>query len=110
MDNTANRLLDLAKQLVEKRKRSIAIWRDIDYYQTHGIERPQDEPILEPAQAEITMGKAIHICLTYPSWLSKNERKVKTMQDGEKKEQLASAIQARRTTFYYVKSLKDDGC
>lgn len=109
MDNTPNKLLDLAKQVVAKRKRSIAIWRDIDYYETHGIERSLDEKILEPINEDITLGRAIHICLTYPSWLSKNERKLAKMEDSLKKEELAAAIQARRATFNYVKSLKDDG-
>jgi hypothetical protein len=107
MVKNSERLLALARNIVESRKAQIAIWTEIDHYENTGALLVKDEKHLEPADADITMGMAVRICLTYPSWLTKNKRKLSTMKDSVKKTELKQRVAKRETTLNYLKSLKE---
>jgi hypothetical protein len=106
MDNR-KRIQDLASFIVTSRKKQIQIWKEIDHYESTGAELVKDEPHLEPAYADITIGMAVQMCLTYPSWLTKNKRKLATLEEGLPREELKQRIAARANTLNYLKSLKE---
>ena len=104
MDNKAE---DLAREIVQARKKIIAHWADIDYYTQHGIERAKDEKYLTPHVDDLTRCEVRDICLTYPSWLTKQKGLIAKAK-GPKKEELQRDYDIKREALLRVKAMKDD--
>jgi hypothetical protein len=98
-------LSEIAKQIVAHRKQIIQLWKDIDYYEKNGTDRVDDKALV-PDQRDITIGYAVNVCLTYPSWLSKAKTRLDKLPEGAEKERLQQECDIKRETLSRVKALQ----
>lgn len=107
MDNKEKTIFDICEKIVSNRKQLIRLWKEVDHIKEHGVEPDVAQKFLSPAQDSLTIGQAVTIALNFPSWITRNKRRLEQMPESPERNVLEQEFAARSAALELVKSLRD---
>lgn len=104
MDNEQE-LAILAAQITEDSDKLTDIWDQLNYYDKHKVLRDDSNAKLSAIQ-DLDTSEIITRLLTLPSFISKSQKKLSKMPDGEAKDQLKKLIEDKKLELESIKNLR----
>lgn len=104
MDNQTQ-IAILAAEIVSDSDRLTDIWSQLDYFSKHKTLR-DDSVVKEFDVDDLELHEIITRLLTIPSFITKSKAKLKSMEEGEKKELLKKLIGQKEKELAAIKELR----